>query len=84
MKGEPKRQAPECAALHKLFFPPFFLVSLLLLLSFSISLSTSPSMLQCFKVFVQHVWGKGQVKRKQKSLPINTVKLTRLSIVFVL
>lgn len=66
MKGEPKRQAPECSVLHKLFSPFFFplLSLLLLLLSFSISLSIPPSMLRCLKVFVQGVWGKGQVERK--------------------
>lgn len=67
MKGEPKRQAPECSALHKLFSPFFLLSPLLLLLSFAVSLSIPSSMLRCFIVFVQGVWGKGQVERKLKT-----------------
>lgn len=71
MKGEPKRQAPECSELHKLFSPPFFSLSLLsplLLLSFSISLSIPPSTLRCLKVFVQGVWGKGAGGEEAKEL----------------
>lgn len=77
------KESPRGRPLSAPCFTSFFLLSLLLLLSFSISPSMPPSTPRCFKVFVQGAGGKEAKELGLCILPLHTVRLAGLLIAHV-